>query len=69
MNEEKNVWRSFQGCVITVMPLVVSTLLSVAAYRFLERLQFPLFVVASSAVVVWMLAFMVTYTIRKNLGD
>ncbi len=67
--KNKSLWSSFQGCVIAVMPLVVSTLVSIAAYKFFQRQTFPPFVVMATAVVVWMLVFVITYSIKQNLGE
>jgi zinc transporter ZupT len=69
MDENKNAWRSFQGCVIAVMPLTVGTLSGIAAYGFFRILEMPVFLTAVLAFIVGSLVFMSAYLLKKKLGE
>ncbi len=68
MNESKNVWHSFQGCMIAVSPYVTSILSGIASWYFMASLKFHPFVVWSTAVNVGMLTFVFTYMLIKRIG-
>ncbi len=71
MNEEKskNVWRSFQGCVIAVSPFVVAILTAYATYEFLQRLGLSSFITAWTTFIIGACVFMLAFILKNKLGE
>ncbi len=68
MNKNNNVWYSFQGCMIAVMPFIVSILIGIAAYYFMKPM-FPPIVVWFSVINIFLSAWALLYMLKKKLGE
>jgi len=63
-----NVWHSFQGCVIAVMPFTVSILSGIATYKFLRQLAIDQFITVWATVVIAACVFMLAVILKNNIG-
>ncbi len=67
--DNRNVWRSFQGCVIAGGPFAVAILTAYATYRFLQPFGLPPFVTAWATFIMGACVFMLAVILKNGLGE